>query len=109
MGHDVPKVFDKVSKQGARYFEREAKKITTEKRLVDTGNYRNSWHAKAVDLGGAYAVHCENTAEYASYLEYGHRLKDGNKTNGNFVGEQAVGNTRYKLYELLEKEMGKIL
>ena len=69
---DVPKIFERVAKKGAIKFVNEAKERTDKEHLVDTGNYKRSWSAEAIEpFPETYGVQCVNTAEYASFLERG--------------------------------------
>lgn len=73
---DVPKIFEKVAKDGAIKFVNEAKKRTDKEKLVDTSNYKRNWNAQAVEpMPETYGVQCNNSVEYASFLEYGYVLK----------------------------------
>jgi hypothetical protein len=46
----------------------------------DTGQLRKNWKAKpAIKAGWDYRVTVENDVEYATYVEYGHRTRTGDK------------------------------
>ena len=105
---DVPKIFERTAKKGAIKFVKEAKTKTKTEGLVDTGYYRDNWNAQAIEpLTETYGVQCNNDAEYASFLEYGHKLRNGKRWKGKFVGELAIGDARYYCVEQLEKELEK--
>lgn len=58
------------------YAVKQAKKICKDEQIIDTGNYRNSFHsdpAPVVTLDGA-RITVYNNADYASYLEFGHLI-----------------------------------
>lgn len=76
LGADVPKTFETVAKKGAIHFENAAKEITDKERLVDTGAYRRNWNGEYFKPDEkSYAIACQNTMEYASYLEDGYNIK----------------------------------
>ena len=105
---NVPAVFKKVAKLGANHFRNEAVKRTDKERLVDTGNYRRNWQGEAIEpQEGLYGIACMNNVEYASFLEEGHRLRNGKRWKGRFVGRMSLEETRYyclvKLDEMFEK------
>ncbi len=79
---DVPKIFERTAKKGAIKFVNEARKLTDQESLVDTGSYKRNWTAKAFDIdaglsgvNNSYAVECRNNKEYASFLEEGYVVK----------------------------------
>ena len=45
--------------------------------------------------------------EYASYLEKGHRLKNGKRWKGRFVGELSLADARYYAIQQLDEELDK--
>lgn len=105
LGEDVPQIFKNVAKRGAIHFRNEAVKITDREELVDTGNYRRNWNGEAVGLGNdEYGIACSNNVEYASHLEYGHKLRNGRRWRGRFVGTQAMQETEgFCLLELFRE------
>lgn len=108
MQADVPKIFEKVAKKGAIKFVNEAKDRTDKEALVDTGAYRRNWQAKAIEpLPDVYGVECTNNMEYASHLEYGHKLRNGKRWKGRFVGELSMKEAEYYCIQQLEKEIEK--
>ena len=105
---DVPKIFEKVAKKGAIKFVNEAKDRTDKEALVDTGAYRRNWQAKAIEpLPDVYGVECTNNMEYASHLEYGHKLRNGKRWKGRFVGELSMKEAEYYCIQQLEKQIEK--
>lgn len=104
---DVPKIFTKVAKKGAVKFVKEAKKKTDKEGLVDTGAYKGAWFAEAVDLGGVAAIDCTNNMDYAMHLEKGHKLRNGGRWKGRFVGRQSILETSAYCYFQLANELDK--
>ena len=53
----------------------EAKRICTQEKIVNTGNYREQWecYPKALRKGDRYFVRVFNNCDYATHLEYGFR------------------------------------
>lgn len=98
----------------ANRFVSEAKIETSIQGLVKTGNYRGSWNADIDKKGRETVIKCINDAEYASHLEYGHRIvtrtgKDtGRKTQGRFVGRTAINRTRKFISGTVKKLLRKI-
>lgn len=106
---NVPAVFQMVAKKGAVKARNEAVKITDKEKLVDTGNYRRNWHGQAIEVSNdTYGVQLENGVEYASFLEEGHKLKNGKRWKGKFVGRQAIDETRYYCIQELDKQFDKL-
>lgn len=107
---DVPKIFKRVAKKGAIKFENEAKERTDKEGLVDTGAYKRNWQAKAIEpLPDVYGVECVNNMEYASHLEYGHKLRNGGRWKGRFVGELSMREAEYYCIQELEKALEKAM
>ena len=109
---NVPAVFQKVAKLGAVKARNEAVKITDEEKLVDTGAYKRNWHAEGVEVANdTYGVTLINSMDYASHLEWGHKLRNGKRWKGKFVGRRAIDETRYyclqKLDDMFEKLYAK--
>lgn len=98
----------------ANKFVEEAKNETSLQRLVKTGNYRGSWNADVIKKGKDTSIKCINNAEYASHLEYGHRIvtrtgrDTGRKTQGRFVGRTAINRTRKFISASVKKLLRKI-
>lgn len=106
-GANVEKIFENTAGLCAGKFVEEAIKITNEEGLVDTGNYKRNWFAQADEiLPNVWAVKCENPVEYASFIENGHRTRDGkSKVKGRFVGRRAIEETRYYAIQKLDDEL----
>ena len=109
---NVPAVFQKVAKLGAVKARNEAVKIADEEKLVDTGAYKRNWHAEGVEVANdTYGVTLINSMDYASHLEWGHKLRNGKRWKGKFVGRRAIDETRYyclqKLDDMFEKLYAK--
>lgn len=91
--------FEALGDDTAQLFVAHAKEETTTQKLVKTGNYRRSWTAEVEKDGLETTVKCINEAEYASHLEFGHRIvtrngvDTGKKTKGRFVGSMSVNKT----------------
>jgi len=98
----------------ANKFVDEAKKETELQKLVKTGNYRGSWTSDIIKKAKDTVVKCINNAEYASHLEFGHRIvtrsgiDTGRKTLGRFVGRTAIKQTRRFISGTVKKLMRKI-
>lgn len=98
----------------ASRFVGEAKIETSIQNLVKTGNYRGSWTSDIIKKGKDTVVKCINNAEYASHLEFGHRIvtrnghDTGRKTLGRFVGRTAIKQTRRFISGTVKKLIRKI-
>lgn len=109
IGANVPAVFKRVAKLGAVKFRNEAVKITDKEKLVDTGNYKRNWTAEAIEpQNDVYGIVGGNTVNYASHLEYGHKLRNGGRWKGRFVGRQAFDETEFYCLEQLDKAFEKL-
>lgn len=75
IGENVPKVFKQVAGWGAKHAEKTAVELTDYEKLVDTGAYKRNWHAEVVKDGENYGITLQNNMEYASHLEWGHKLR----------------------------------
>lgn len=107
---DVPAIFEKVAKKGAKKFVNEAKDLTDLEKLVDTGAYKRNWHAEKIEPApDVYGVLCENDMEYASHLEFGHKLRNGKRWKGRFVGRRALDETHVYCINELDKEVIKAM
>lgn len=101
---NLPLIFDSVAKKAGNKFVNEAKKIAKEEKLVDTGNYRRNWNfAVGYPTKKHYVIKCFNPIEYAIHLEHGHKLRNGKKWKGRFVGKRA----KEKAEEFAIVEMNK--
>lgn len=111
----ISAIFEDVGDTAAKTFVAEAKKETSAQNLVKTGNYRRSWTAEVEKSGLDTSVKCINEAEYASHLEYGHRIvtrtgrDTGRKTKGRFVGKYAFNKTRDMVQATFRKIMEKVI
>lgn len=106
--------WEDLGKIAANKFVNEAKDETTLQKLVKTGNYRGSWTSDIDKKGKETVIKCINNAEYASHLEYGHRIvtrtgrDTGRKTQGRFVGRTAIKRTRKFISASVKKLLRKI-
>ena len=106
--------WEDLGKIAADKFVEEAKSETTLQSLVKTGNYRRNWTSDIDKKGKDTVVKCINNAEYASHLEYGHRIvprsgiDTGRQTLGRFVGRTAIQNTRRFISGSVKKLLRKI-
>lgn len=107
IGANSDKVFKKVAKQGAIFFQKEAVRLTDQEKLVDTGTYKRNWTGEQAEIEGEQAIIGANPIEYASFLEEGHKLRNGKRWRGRFAGRRAFDETRYycikKLDDLFDK------
>lgn len=108
LNQDVPKIFKQTAKKGAIFFVKKATEITDQEQLVDTGNYWRGWHAEAVEVDDeTHAISAINPVEYASHLEYGHRMRNGKIWKGRFVGRRALDETAYYCVQQLDNALDK--
>lgn len=111
----IDQAFDDIGDEAAKIFINEAKSRTERKKLVDTGNYKRSWRAQVDKRGIETKIECINEAEYASHLEYGHRIvtrtgKDtGKKTQAQLVGRDSVKETINEIQPIVKDIIGGIL
>lgn len=111
----IDQAFDDIGDEAAKIFINEAKNRTERKKLVDTGNYKRSWRAQVNKKGLNTEIECINEAEYASHLEYGHRIvtrtgKDtGRKTQAQLVGRDSVKKTLNEVQPIVKDIIGGIL
>lgn len=86
---DIPAFMEQLAVGEGVYAAGQAKRVCKEDGIVNTGNYRENWHAgsKAMAAGGgavhdgarprrggcSYTIDVYNNAAYASELEYGFR------------------------------------
>lgn len=78
-GADMNEVRREIIQKEAQSVVTRAKLICTKEKIVDTGYFRNNFHAqKAVVSDGNASCAVGNNVEYASYVEYGHlKVKRG--------------------------------
>lgn len=111
----VAEAFEDIGDEAGKIFMQEAVKRTNRKKLVKTGNYRRSWRAETKKAGKDTVVECINEAEYASHLEYGHRIvtssgvDTGRKTQAYLVGHDSVKTTLNKIKPVVSDIIGGIL
>ena len=105
----IPQIFEKVAKKAAINFVNEAKNITTKEGLVDLGSYRRNWTGDIANPGKKFwTIKGFNPINYASHLEYGHKLRNGKRWKGRFVGTQAIENAQEYAVGELKKELGSL-
>ena len=102
IGANSDKVFKRVAKQGAVFFQKEAVRLTDQEKLVDTGTYKRNWTGEQAEIEGEQAIIGANPIEYASFLEEGHKLRNGKRWKGRFVGRRAMDETRYYVIKKLD-------
>lgn len=108
IGANSDKVFKKVAKQGAIFFQKEAVRLTDQEKLVDTGTYRRNWTGEQAEIEGEQAIIGANPIEYASFLEEGHKLRNGKRWRGRFVGRRAMDELRYYCIKRLDDLFDKL-
>lgn len=108
IGANSDKVFKKVAKQGAVFFQKEAVRLTDQEKLVDTGTYKRNWTGEQTEIEGEQAIIGANPIEYASFLEEGHKLRNGKRWKGRFVGRRAFDETRYYVIKKLDDTFDKL-
>lgn len=108
IGANSDKVFKKVAKQGAKFFQKEAVRLTDQEKLVDTGTYRRNWTGEQAEIEGEQAIIGANPIEYASFLEEGHKLRNGKRWRGRFVGRRAMDELRYYCIKRLDDLFDKL-
>lgn len=106
----VPETFAKVAKKAGIKFVNEAKELTDEEKLVDTGAYKRNWTSDIGIIGNAkaFAVKCYNPMMYASFLEYGHKTLSGGRVEGKFVGTRSRKEAEEFAVEKLKNEFGDL-
>lgn len=106
---NVPAIFKRIAKDGAIHARNQAVKITKEEKLVDTGAYRRNWHAEGVEVAtDTYGVTLINSMNYASHLEWGHKLRNGGRWQGRFVGHRALEDTSWFCVNKLDEQFEKL-
>lgn len=108
IGANSDKVFKRVAKQGAKFFQKEAVRLTDQEKLVDTGTYRRNWTGEQAEIEGEQAIIGANPIEYASFLEEGHKLRNGKRWKGRFVGRRAMDELRYYCIKRLDDLFDKL-
>lgn len=76
---------------------------------VITGFYRKNWHKRRT-VKSTDGVECElvNTAEYASYVNYGHRMVDKEGNTTGFVKSKQGDHLLEKTGAYIEKRMAAL-
>lgn len=108
IGANSDKVFKRVAKDGSKFFEKEAVRLTDQEQLVDIGNYKRNWTGEQTEIEGEQAIIGVNSVEYASHLEYGHKLRNGKRWSGRFVGRRSMDSTRYYCIKRLDDLYDKL-
>lgn len=107
---DIKKLSKKALNQSVHYGENYAKKNSP----VKSGIFRDGWiSTKTVEKAGDIEKSIINRADYASYVNYGHRLVDRNgntkgyvfSKKGDHLLERTCEKIQAKLKTLLEKEV----
>ena len=105
----IPEIFEKVAKKAAINFVNVAKDITEKEGLIDLGSYRRNWTGDVAKPAKKFwVVKGYNPINYASHLEYGHKLRNGKRWKGRFVGTQAIKTAEKYAVEQLTKELGSL-
>lgn len=96
------KVLDKIMTEAIEEIALRTLRKITKRTPVDTGNLRMSWDISRVrKTGTGYQIEILNPAEYAPYIEYGHRIVVGGATIGWKEG--------VFMMTISEKEMEKVM
>lgn len=73
---------------------------------VDTGYLRKGWFVITLTkTSEGYEAEIANNTNYASYVNYGHRLKNGGWVDGKFFIELSVAELKGISQPLLEKRL----
>ncbi|MBS6396675.1 MAG: HK97 gp10 family phage protein [Clostridiales bacterium] len=130
---DLQKQIEKFRDEELEQFIEDSVKILSQRLLkmvvkrtpVDSGNLRRNWSVYKIQKQGSdYTIEIINSAEYASYVEYGHRQEVGRYVpaigkklkkgwvNGHFmltVSEKEIKNVAPSVVEkMLQKRLGEI-
>ncbi|WP_129600464.1 HK97 gp10 family phage protein [Anaerophilus nitritogenes] len=78
---------------------------------VDTGQLRRSWQVGNIERqGNSYIVEIFNNAEYASFLEYGHRkVNENGWVEGKFMMTISMKEIERELPIYLERRMTELM
>ena len=105
----IPQIFEKVAKKAAIKFVNEAKDITDKEGLVDTGAYKRNWTGDIANPAKKFwTIKGFNPMNYAAHLEYGHKLRNGKRWKGRFVGTLAIKEAEEFAVKELKKELGSL-
>ena len=103
----IGQMFEEVAQLAGINFVNNAKTLTKQEGLIDTGNYRRNWSTDIDVLGKTYQIVGFNPIKYASHLEYGHKIKGSNKRfKGRFIGTQAIYEAQEYAVNELKKRLG---
>lgn len=97
-GADMDVVRREIIRQEGQSVITRAKLICKKEKIVDTGNLRDSFHAQPASVtGGSASVVVSNSADYASYVEYGHLTGVGKGAPGTLRSRRrrAMNSGRY--------------
>lgn len=96
------KVLDKIMEEAIEEIALRTLRKITKRTPVDTGNLRMSWDISRVrKTSTGYQIEILNPAEYAPYVEYGHRIVAGGASIGWKEG--------VFMMTISEKEMEKVM
>lgn len=77
---------------------------------IVTGVLRNGWYLSeegVISVGNEYSIDIINNVEYATYVNYGHRLKNGEWLEGQHFIEKAEILTKHVIEENIREEIKK--
>ncbi|QNQ80785.1 HK97 gp10 family phage protein [Lactobacillus sp. PV034] len=111
----------KISKSTKRIGE-QSLRILKSNTPVDEGNLRRSWTADGPGFGaGGWTIRLTNNAEYASFVELGHRQTPGRYVPaihkrlkaswvaGHFFMHKSMGQIEGQIPRLLDPEVAKVM
>ena len=105
----IGQVFEEVAQLAGLNFVNNAKTLSKQEGLVDTGNYRRNWSTDIDKLGHTYQIVGFNPVEYSSFLEYGHKIKGSDRRfKGRFIGTQAIYEVQEYAVNELKKKLGDL-
>lgn len=103
----IGQMFEEVAQLAGINFVNNAKTISKQEGLVDTGNYRRNWSTDIAVIGNKWKIVGFNPIEYSSFLEYGHRIKGSSKRwKGKFVGTISIRKAQEYAVNELKKRLG---
>lgn len=74
---DVHRMFNDVGSEVSKIAVEKARRRTKYMKAVDSGNYIGSWGSSVKKRGLDTRVTLFNTADYASHIEFGHKIAKG--------------------------------
>lgn len=77
-----------------------------ERSPVDTGQLRGDWRWAKTDIN---AIQLSNNIDYAPFVEYGHRLRNGGFFPGVFMLRDTINDFEEKFQVLVERNLQKKL